>query len=192
MGFVIFLVVIILIPAFVVYSKYNSLVAKQEEAKNSKRQIDVQLDRRFKVFSNLINVVKSVMDYEKTTLKDVVALRNSALAANKSGDAKAAIEAEEKISEVARSINVVFEQYPQLRAMENAQHLQEEIVSTENKLSFSKQGYNDAIENYNVERKSFIGSIVASMFPHLNTDMPYWELTTEKAQQLEEYQVDLK
>ncbi len=192
MSFIILILVLVGIPAFLLLSKYNSLVAKQEEAKNSKRQIDIQLDRRFKVFSNLINVVKQVMDYEKTTLKDVVALRNSAVAANKSGDAKAAIEAEEQISAVARSINVLFEQYPQLRAMENAQHLQEEIVSTENKLSFSKQGYNDSIENYNVERKSFFGSIVASMFPHLNTEMPYWEISTEKAAQLEEYQVDFK
>lgn len=192
MSVIILLLVLIGVPAFILLSKYNSLVAKQEEAKNSKRQIDIQLDRRFKVFSNLINVVKQVMDYEKTTLKDIVALRNSAVAANKSGDQKSAIEAEEKISAVARGINVLFEQYPQLKAMDNAQHLQEEIVSTENKLSFSKQGYNDSIENYNVERKSFFGSIVASMFPHLNTDMPYWEISTEKAAQLEEYQVEFK
>ena len=132
MSFIILILVLVGIPAFLFLSKYNSLVAKQEEAKNSKRQIDIQLDRRFKVFSNLINVVKQVMDYEKTTLKDIVALRNSAVAANKSGDAKSAIEAEEQISAVARSINVLFEQYPQLKAMENAQHLQEEIVSTEN------------------------------------------------------------
>jgi len=187
----IFLIIILAVLAFIFLSKYNSLVARQEEAKNSKRQIDIQLDRRFKVFSNLINVVKEVMNYEKTTLKEVIELRQSAQLARQSGDEKEAMQAEEKISTLARGINIIFEQYPQLKAMENAQQLQEEIVSTENKLSFAKQGYNDAIENYNVERKSFFGSIIASMFSHLNTEMPYWEISSQKAAELEEYQVKL-
>lgn len=189
---VLFLLAAFVIPAWMFFSTYNKLVAKQEEAKNSKRQIDVQLDRRYKVFSNLINVVKDVMDYEKTTLKEIVALRSQAVKASETGNAADSIAAEEKISQIARSIPVMFEQYPELKSLQNAKQLQEEIVSTENKLSFAKQGYNDSIEGYNVARKSFFGSIVASMFSHLNTEMPYWEISEQKAQQFDEYQVSLK
>ncbi len=95
------------------------------------------------------------MDYEQTTLKEVVALRNQAEQAKSSGNEQARIMAENKISDIASKINLVFEQYPDLKANQNCIQLQEEIVNTENKLAYAKQSYNDSIENYNATKKSF-------------------------------------
>src|SRR5260221_14729801 len=125
---------------------YNRLIALMKAVRNNQKQIDIQLDRRFKVFESLINVVKKYMDYEKTTLKDVVALRNQAQQAKAAGNEQGRIDAENGISEIASKINVVFEQYPQLKANQNCMQLQEEIVNTENKLAYSKQSFNDSVE----------------------------------------------
>src|ERR1700736_1224254 len=110
MGMII-LIIAIVIGSFIVFT-YNSLIALIEAVRNNQKQIDIQLDRRYKVFESLINVVKKYMDYEKTTLKDVVALRNQAQQAHAAGDEKGRIEAENKISGIASQLNVVFEQYP--------------------------------------------------------------------------------
>src|SRR5687768_16224275 len=160
------LVVLIILAALVgfVILTYNRIIAQIETVKNNQKQIDIQLDRRFKVFESLINVVKKYMDYEQTTLKDVVALRNQAQQAHASGDEKTRIEAENKISTIAAGINVVFEQYPDLKANQNAIQLQEEIVSTENKLAYAKQSYNDSIEMYNANKKSFPANLIVSAF----------------------------
>src|SRR3954453_13454906 len=105
---------------------YNKLIRMIEAIRNNQKQVDIQLDRRFKVFESLINVVKKYMDYEQTTLKDVVALRNQAIAAHDSGDEKTRIAAENEISKIASNINLVFERYPDLKANQNALELQEE------------------------------------------------------------------
>src|SRR5438093_550923 len=105
------------------------------------------------------------MDYEKTTLKDVVALRNQAQQAQANGDEKSRIAAENKISTIASGINLVFEQYPDLKANQNVLQLQEEIVSTENKLAYAKQSLNDSIEMYNANKKSFPANMVVGVFP---------------------------
>ncbi len=169
---------------------YNKLIALIEAINNNKRQIDIQLDRRFKVFESLIEVVKKYMDYEQTTLKDVVALRNQAQAAKDSGDEKSRMLAENGISKIAAGINVVFEQYPDLKANQNAMQLQEEIVNTENKLAYSKQAYNDSIERYNATKKSFFESIVVAIFASaLNKAFEYWGISEEQAQKQEKYTV---
>ena len=130
----IFLLVLVGGGVWFVVSTYNNLISLIKQVENAKSQIDVQLDKRFKVFEGLINTVRKVMEYEKTVLSDVVALRNQARQAKKSGSEKDRVQAEEQISQIASQINVVFEQYPQLKAMNNAQQLQEEIVSVENQL----------------------------------------------------------
>src|SRR5437870_4831388 len=114
----IILIVVLLLAALTVIL-YNRLIAQIEAVRNNQRQIDIQLDRRFKVFESLINVVKKYMDYEQTTLKDVVALRNQAQQAKAAGDEKTRIDAENKISGIASNLNLVFEQYPQLKANQN-------------------------------------------------------------------------
>src|SRR5579871_2474638 len=111
----ILLVIIVLIIGYVILT-YNRLIAQIEAVRNNQKQIDIQLDRRFKVFESLINVVKKYMDYEQTTLKDVVALRNQAENAKAKGDDSTRIAAENQISEIASKINLVFEQYPDLKA----------------------------------------------------------------------------
>lgn len=183
------IIVLLLVIGYCIVAQYNKIVNLQEETVNSKKQIDVQLDRRFKVFESLINSVKEVMDFEKSTLKEVVSLRNQAVVAKKDGDEKTAIEAEEKISQIANHISIINEQYPELRSMENVQHLQEEIVSTENKLSFAKQGYNDSVAQYNSIKRSFFGGVLVSLFASLNSHYEYWGISNEKAVELEEYKV---
>jgi LemA protein len=187
----ILLLVLVAIVGFVILT-YNRLIAQIETIKNNQKQIDIQLDRRFKVFESLINVVKKYMDYEQTTLKDVVALRNQAQQAKAAGNEQARIAAENKISTIASGINLVFEQYPDLKANQNCMQLQEEIVSTENKLAYAKQSLNDSIEMYNANKKSFpANAIVSSFKASLDQDFPYWQLSNEKVAEHESYTVKL-
>jgi LemA protein len=188
-----FLMVVLVVVALTLIwsvSIYNRLIALIEAIQNNKRQIDIQLDRRFKVFESLIEAVKKYMDYEKTTLKDVVALRNQAQAAKVAGDEKARIAAEDGISKIAAGLNVVFEQYPDLKAHENVLQLQEEVVNTENKLAYSKQAFNDSIERYNAKKKSFFEAMVVNVFAgSLDKSFEYWALPEGQSQVREDYTV---
>jgi LemA protein len=188
------LIVLILLAmiGFFIVITYNTLIAQIEATVNNQKQIDVQLDRRFKVFESLINVVKKYMDYEQTTLKDVVALRSQAQQAKANGDEKTRIAFEDKISQIASNLNLVFEQYPELKANQNCLQLQEEIVSTENKLAYAKQAYNDSIEHYNATKKSFFTSMIVNLFKaKLDQNFTYWQLSPEKATSQEDYTVKL-
>jgi LemA protein len=185
------LIIIVAIVGFVILT-YNRLIAQIEAIRNNQKQIDIQLDRRFKVFESLINVVKKYMDYEKTTLKDVVALRNQAQQAQANGDQKTRIAAENQISDIATHLNVVFEQYPDLKANQNVMQLQEEIVSTENKLAYAKQSFNDSVEIYNANKKSFPANMVVGAFKSkLDFEFPYWQLSEQKITEQESYTVQL-
>jgi len=187
---VIIVILVILVGGFI--SIYNRLIRYIEAVNNNLKQIDIQLDRRYKVFQSLIEVVKKYMNYEQTTLKDVVKLRGQAQAASDSGDMKGKIAAENSISKIAGGLNVVFEQYPDLKASQNALQLQEEIVNTENKLAFAKQAYNDSIERYNAEKKSFIQSFIVSMCSaSLAKAFVYWNLPEEKIKEEEAYTVKM-
>ena len=192
MKWLIVLIAIVIIVFLYIISIYNKLIGLIEAVRNNEKQIDIQLDRRYKVFESLINVVRKYMDYEKSTLKDVVALRNQAQQAKASGDAQTRMQAEDKISNILGGLNVVFEQYPDLKANQNAMQLQEEIVSTENKLAYAKQAFNDSIERYNATKKSFFQSMVVSMFSSkLDFDFPYWQLDKDQVQSKEDYKVEL-
>lgn len=191
MGALLMIILVIVVIAFVWgISVYNGLIGLIEAVNNNKKQIDIQLDRRFKVFESLIETVKKYMDYEKTTLKDVVALRNQAQQAKASGDETARMAAENEISKVASGIHVVFEQYPDLKASQNVVQLQEEIVNTENKLAYAKQAYNDGIERYNAKKKSFFEAMVVSWFSSsLDKEFIYWGLPDEQIKAKEDYTV---
>jgi LemA protein len=187
----ILLIVLAVIVGFAIIT-YNRLIAQIEAVKNNEKQIDIQLDRRFKVFESLISVVKKYMDYEQTTLKDVVALRNQANTAKANGDDKGRFAAENQISSIANGLNLVFEQYPDLKANQNCLQLQEEIVSTENKLAFAKQSYNDSIEIYNADKKSFPANVIVGAFKSkLDMDFTYWQLAAGKVAEQENYTVKL-
>lgn len=188
--FLIALLVIIVLLVFWAIGIFNSLIGLIEAINNNKRQIDIQLDRRFKVFESLIESVKKYMDYEKTTLKDVVALRNQAQAAKAAGDEKARMAAENGISQIASGLNIVFEQYPDLKASANVLQLQEEIVNTENKLAYSKQAYNDSVERYYAKKKSFFESMIVGFFPDkLDKEFEYWSLPEDQIKAREDYTV---
>lgn len=189
--FLTLLIIIIAIVAFLIFT-YNRFIAQIESVRNNQRQIDIQLDRRFKVFESLINVVKKYMDYEQTTLKDVVALRSQAELAKSQGNESGRIDAENKISQIASNLNVVFEQYPDLKANQNVKQLQEEIVSTENKLAYAKQSYNDSIEIYNAGKNSFPANFIVSAFKSkLDINFPYWQLSEQKVSEQEAYTAKL-
>lgn len=191
MSGILLLIIVAAIIGFFILT-YNRLIAQVEAVRNNQKQIDIQLDRRFKVFESLINVVKKYMDYEKTTLKDVVALRNQAQQAQANGDQKTRIAAENQISDIATHLNVVFEQYPDLKANQNVMQLQEEIVSTENKLAYAKQSLNDSIEIYNANKKSFPANVVVGAFrSQLDFEFPYWQLSEQKVTEQESYTVQL-
>lgn len=184
------LLILVVLGLFWVIGIYNRFISLIEAIRNNKRQIDIQLDRRYKVFQSLIESVKKYMDYEKTTLKDVVSLRNQAQAAKEAGNEKKRIEAEENISRIVSGLNVVFEQYPDLKASQNVLQLQEEIVNTENKLSYAKQAYNDGVERFYAKKKAFFESMVVSLFASkLDKDFEYWGLPEDKIQEREDYTV---
>jgi LemA protein len=186
------IIVIVAVLFFWAISIYNKLIQYIEAVNNNNKQIDIQLDRRFKVFESLINVVKKYMDYEKTTLKDVVNLRNQAQASQEKGDLKAKMQAEDKISKIASGISIVFENYPDLKANTNVMQLQEEIVNTENKLAYAKQAYNDSIERYNATKKSFFEAMIVSIFKSkLDKTFTYWQISEEQIKASEDYTVKL-
>lgn len=186
----ILLIVLAGIAVYIVFT-YNNLIRLIEAVRNNQKQIDIQLDRRFKVFESLINVVKNYMDYEKTTLSQVTELRAKAQAAHAQGDEKSRIGFEDKISRISGGLNFVFEQYPDLKANQNALQLQEEIVNTENKLTFAKQATNDSIETYNATKKSVFPALVVAVFRNLDVPFEYWQLSEEVIADQEKYTVKL-
>jgi LemA protein len=190
MSTLVIIVVILAVLVFWFIAIYNKLIRMIETVNNNKKQIDIQLDRRYKVYESLIEVVKKYMDYEKTTLKEVIALRTKAQQAAERGNEKERMAAEDAISKIGAGLNLVFERYPDLKADKNALQLQEEIVNTENKLTFSKQAFNDSIEKYEATRKSFFEAMVVSLFSaKLLKEFIYWGITEEQIKQQEEYKV---
>lgn len=190
MSILLFLAAFIVLLIIWSISIFNRLIDYIESINNNKQQIDIQLDRRYKVFESLIETVKKYMDYEKTTLTEVVALRNQAQLAKTAGDEQTRMTAENEISHIATHLNVVFEQYPSLKASENILQLQEEIVTTENKLAYSKQAYNDSLERYFAKKKSFFERMIVRIFPsQLDKHFDYWALPQEQIKAQEQYTV---
>ncbi|MGE4570295.1 MAG: LemA family protein [Gammaproteobacteria bacterium] len=185
-----YIIIFVVVVAFLwVIRVYNSLIAMIQAIINNFKQIDIQLDRRAKIFTNLIEVVKKAMSHEMELLTKVTELRNTSLAASKSGDTATKMAAENQISSLIPQLSVQFEAYPQVTAGTNALQLQEEIVSTENKLAYAKQAYNDSIEKYEAKKQSFLEAFVVSMFSKLNKSFEQWGLTAEKRQENEDMTV---
>lgn len=154
---------------------YNSLVQLRNQVNNAWSQIDVQLQRRYDLIPNLIEAVKGYMGYEKSTLEAVVNARNHAQDA-RSKIAQSGGPTESSVNELAQAdaavkgaltnIFALAENYPQLRASENMQQLQEELTSTENKVAFTRQAYNDSVMMYNTKQQEFPAVLMASAFGH--------------------------
>ena len=171
MGAVIFLVIVVAIVLWIV-AIYNGLVSARNRFKNAFAQIDVQLKRRYDLIPNLVETAKGYIKHERETLEAVIAARNTAQVAAQAAGANpgnpAAMQglnqAEGALTGVLGRLFAVAEAYPDLKANQNMLALQEELSSTENKVAFARQGYNDSVMEYNVKRESFPANIFAGMF----------------------------
>ncbi len=162
-------VVVLIILALI--GIYNALVRKRIRCQGAWSQIDVQLKRRYDLIPNLVETVKGYAAHEKETLERVIQARNAAIAAD--GVQKQA-EAENMLTGALRQLFALSEAYPNLKANENFAQLQEELTSTENKIAFSRQHYNDSAAVYNVAREKFPNNIVAGTFGFQKRD--YFEI----------------
>jgi LemA protein len=171
MGFWIFLGIIVALVVWAI-SIYNGLVTLRNRFKNAFAQIDVQLKRRYDLIPNLVEVVKGYIKHERETLEAVIKARNQAAAAAVAAGANpgnpAAMQqlgaAEGALTGVLGRMFALAEAYPDLKANTNMLSLQEELSSTENKVAFSRQAFNDAVMEYNTKRESFPDNIFAGMF----------------------------
>ena len=168
---------------------YNGLVTLRNRFKNAFAQIDVQLKRRYDLIPNLVEVAKGYLKHERETLEAVIAARNTAYAASKvaaanpadAGAMKGLLGAEAGLAGAMSRLMVVAEQYPDLKANQNMMQLTEEMTSTENKISFARQAYNDSVMTYNTTRESFPTNILAGMFNFTEAQLFQIENTAERA-----------
>ena len=155
------IIAIIVIIVIAIIGIYNGLVTSRMKVKNAWSQIDVQLQRRFDLIPNLVEAVKGYMQHEKDTLEKVTGLRTAWANASTVGE-KA--ELDNQLSSTLKTIMAVSENYPDLKANQNFSELQEELRNTENKISYSRQFYNDSVTMYNTKLQVFPSNIIASMF----------------------------
>lgn len=181
------LVIIVVVVAGWVIVKYNLLVTLRNQVENGWKQIDVQLKRRHDLIPNLVNTVKGYMEYEKETLTKVIEARNAA--ANAKGVKDAAVK-EGELSSVLTRLFALFENYPNLKANENVMQLQEELTSTENKVSFARQFYNDIATKFNIAREVFPTNIIANIFNFKKAEL--FEVTSEAERAVPQVDLSLK
>ena len=171
---------------FFIVSIYNGLIRKRNEYENSFKQIDIQLKRRYDLIPNLVESAKKFMAHEKETLEGVVHARNQAAGAIKElggnvGDAKAMKNSMQMEGMLTQSLGKLFalsESYPDLKSDATMTDLMEELSSTENKISFSRQHYNDSVTVYNNSREVFPSNLIAGTFNFLEASL--WEITEDK------------
>ncbi len=182
------LVAIVVVIGLWVAGIYNSLVALRNRFKNAFAQIDVQLKRRYDLIPNLVEVAKGYMKHERETLENVIKARNIAYAASQSAAAnpadgnavKSLVSAEAGLTGALSRLMVVSEQYPDLKANQNMMQLTEELTSTENKIAFARQAYNDSVMGYNTARETFPNVVFAGMFGFLPAELFKVEDPTER------------
>jgi LemA protein len=183
MGFIVIffgiVVLIAIIAIFYAVGQYNGLVSLRNRFKNAFAQIDVQLKRRYDLIPNLVETAKGYLKHESSTLEAVIAARNVASSANikaaqNPGDAAAMKElggAESALSGTLGRLFAVSEAYPDLKANQEMMQLMEELTSTENKVSFARQAYNDSVMVYNTARETFPTNIIANTFNFAAAEM---------------------
>jgi LemA protein len=154
---------IVVVLAIILWILYNGLVRLRNQVKNAWAQIDVQLKRRHDLIPNLVETTKGYMKFERETLEAVTKARNIALQASSAGAAERA-KVEGELSSALSRLMAVVERYPDLKANQDFLALQEQLTSTENKIAFSRQFYNDSVLKYNNQTQMVPSNIVASMF----------------------------
>lgn len=182
------IVAIIVVLALWVAGIYNTLVALRNRFKNAFAQIDVQLKRRYDLIPNLVEVAKGYLKHERETLENVTKARNIAFAASQAAAANPAdanavknlVSAESGLTGALSRLMVVSEQYPDLKANQNMMQLTEELTSTENKIAFARQAYNDSVMQYNTDRETFPNVVFAGMFGFLPAELFKIEDPTER------------
>lgn len=152
---------VLLVLALILGAMYNKLIAKRNEADNSWSQIDVQLKRRYDLIPNLVETVKGYAKHESETLEKVIQARNMAMNAKSVGEHA---QAENMLTGALKTVFALSESYPDLKANENFKSLMEELSSTENRIGFARQHYNDSVTNYNTSLQSFPTNILGGMF----------------------------
>tara|TARA_B100002019_G_C21212330_1_gene570097 strand:- start:103 stop:711 length:609 start_codon:yes stop_codon:yes gene_type:complete len=169
---------------------YNALIRLRNFYENAWAQIDVQLERRYDLIPDLVETVKGIMKHERETLEEVIKARNSAVAAKAQNSANigdpdsmgALIAAEAGLQGALGNLFALSESYPDLKANQNMLQLQEELTSTENKISFARQAFNDSVTSYNNKRETFPSNIIAGMFGF--KDKSLYEVKEEKKEKV--------
>ena len=172
MGFLIGLLVVVVLVILFIIGQYNGLVSLRNRFKNAFAQIDVQLKRRYDLIPNLVETAKGYMKHERETLEAVIAARSTASSAREQaaanpGDPKsmqALMGAEAGLTGTLGKLFALSEGYPDLKANQNMLQIQEELTTTENKVAFARQAYNDSVMDYNTLRESFPNNFVAGWF----------------------------
>ncbi|MGB7746014.1 MAG: LemA family protein [Verrucomicrobiia bacterium] len=175
---VVLLVVVLGLAGFAI-GVYNKLVTMRNRYKNAYAQIDVQLKRRYDLIPNLVEIAKGYIKHERETLENVTKARNIAYAASQaaaanpgdSGAMKNLVSAESGLAGTLGRLMMVSEQYPDLKANQNMMQLTEELTSTENKISFARQAYNDSVMVYNTDREVFPSNLIAGMFNFASAEL---------------------
>lgn len=145
---------------FWVIAIYNSLISQRNDVQNAWKQIDVQLKRRHDLIPNLVSTVKGAMEFEQDTLEKVISARAKAMSA----PAATKVEAENMLTQALGKLFALMENYPTLKSNQNVMQLQEELTSTENKISFARQLYNDLVANYRTKLQVFPNNFISSLF----------------------------
>ena len=166
---------LLIVPALWFVGAYNGLVALKNQVTNGWKQIDVQLKRRHDLIPNLVSTAKGAMTFERETLEAVVAARNKAIQVESSGaGVKATAAAESQLTGALTRLLAVVEAYPDLKATGNIAQLQEELTSTENKIAFARQHYNDVATQYNTRQKQVPAVFIAGIAGAAPVDL--WEI----------------
>jgi len=169
-------IIVVLLILFVI-SIYNSLVGLRNQVDNSWSQIDVQLKRRHDLIPNLVETAKGYMQHERGTFEAITNARSQAMSARTVSEAA---KAEGALGQALSQFLLVVENYPELKANQNFLAVQEELSSTENKISFARQNYNDQVLYFNNKTQMFPSSVIASMFNFTKRDFFELEATTER------------
>ena len=183
------LALLVIIIAIFLISVYNNLVTLRNRYENAFSQIDVQLKRRYDLIPNLVETAKGYMAHERETLEAVIAARNTAFSAEQKaaknpgdpGAIRSLVAAESVLGGALGRFMALAEAYPDLKANQNMMMIQEELTSTENKVAFARQGYNDAVTRYNTDRERFPAVLIAGALGFREAQL--FELENEKERQ---------
>lgn len=181
------LIAVAVLLLFWIVAKYNGLITLRNQVLNGWKQIDVQLKRRHDLIPNLVQTVKGQMEFEQDTLQKVIQARNAAVSAT--GIADSAMK-ENALTGALGKLFALVENYPQLKSNENVKQLQEELTSTENKISFARQFYNDIATKFNIAQQVFPANIIAAMFNFTPSEL--FEIKAEAEREVPNVDLSLK